>query len=246
MRQITYVVGSAGGIGQAVMERLRQTGSTAVGFDADIPSDGSSPADYFPIDVRSYENVVGAFGTAHRLYGSPTHLVFAAGIMARGKIDEVTSDQLEGTFGVNAVGAFNCIKASTPMLAAADEASIVIVTSNAGHVPRVGLTSYCASKAAAEAISKVAGLELAPRGIRVNAVAPGSTNTRMLTEVVGNGGAEQAIAGEPERFRLGIPLRRVADPEDVAEVIAFLISPASKQITMETVTVDGGATLGAY
>ena len=91
---------------------------------------------------------------------------------------------------------------------------------------------------------RVAGLEYSSRGVRVNCVAPGSTRTKMLYETVGQLTDDQIIDGNPHDFRLGIPLTRIAEPEDIARVVMFLTSESARNITMQSFTVDGGATLG--
>jgi 2,3-dihydro-2,3-dihydroxybenzoate dehydrogenase len=93
--------------------------------------------------------------------------------------------------------------------------------------------------------TKVLGLELAQRGVRCNVVAPGSTETEMLSSLWTRGDWRRpSIEGVPSQFRLGIPLGKVAQPEDVADAVLFLLSERAGHITTHTLTVDGGATLG--
>jgi 2,3-dihydro-2,3-dihydroxybenzoate dehydrogenase len=107
------------------------------------------------------------------------------------------------------------------------------------------MAAYAASKAAATAFTKCLGLEVAHRGIRCNVVAPGSTDTPMLRGMhTGDTAARASVAGRPEQFRVGIPLGKVARPEDIARTVAFLLSEDAGHITMHELTVDGGATLG--
>src|SRR5205085_10171905 len=104
---------------------------------------------------------------------------------------------------------------------------IVTVASNAAGVPRHGMAAYAASKAAAAQFTHCLGLELAPAGIRCNVVCPGSTDTGMLRSMWTPGhGPESSLDGVPEEYRVGIPLRKLAQPEDVAEAVAFLASDA--------------------
>ena len=104
--------------------------------------------------------------------------------------------------------------------------------------------AYGASKASAARVSSSFGLQLAAHGIRVNSVCPGTTRTPMVTDAwEGEDRSALPVAGNPETFRLGIPLRRIADPADIASVNAFLISEASRHITMQEIVADGGATL---
>ena len=118
------------------------------------------------------------------------------------------------------------------------------VASNAARVPRAEFGAYGASKASAARVSSSFGLQLAAHGIRVNSVCPGTTRTPMVTDAwEGEDRSALPVAGNPETFRLGIPLRRIADPADIASVNAFLISEAARHITMQEIVADGGATL---
>lgn len=108
------------------------------------------------------------------------------------------------------------------------------------------MAAYAASKAAATMFVRCLGLELAPSGIRCNIVAPGSTLTPMQTGMwADENGAAKVIAGSPESFKSGIPLGKLATPEDVAEAALFLLSARAGHITMTDLYVDGGATLRA-
>ena len=133
-------------------------------------------------------------------------------------------------------------------MASRGEGAIVTVASNAAAVPRWHLAAYSASKAAAAAFTKGLGLEVSQHGIRCNVVAPGSTDTAMLRDLY-EGDAERAraasIGGAQESFRVGIPLGRLSSPDDVAEAVLFLLSDRASHITLQTLTVDGGASLGA-
>lgn len=123
--------------------------------------------------------------------------------------------------------------------------TIVTVSSNAAYVPRMRMAAYAASKAASTAFTKCLGLELAEYGIRCNVVSPGSTDTPMLRGMwTDESGPRATIDGSLEAYRAGIPLRKLARPEDVAEAVAFLVSDRASHITMHDLCVDGGATLG--
>jgi 2,3-dihydro-2,3-dihydroxybenzoate dehydrogenase len=123
--------------------------------------------------------------------------------------------------------------------------AVVTVTSNAAGTARADMAAYAASKAAAAMFTKCLGLEVAGFGIRCNVVAPGSTDTPMLTSMWRDpSGRTRTVRGDPGTFRVGIPLGRVASPDDVAEAVAFLLSDRARHITMHDLTVDGGATLG--
>lgn len=120
------------------------------------------------------------------------------------------------------------------------------VASNAARTPRAEMAAYAASKAAASQLTKSLGIELAPHGIRCNVVAPGSTETPMLSSMWHDeSGREATVRGRPEAYRLGIPLGRIAQPENISDAVLFLLSDEASHITLHDLTVDGGATLGA-
>lgn len=122
---------------------------------------------------------------------------------------------------------------------------IVTVGSNAARVARVGMSAYGASRAAAKAFTLALGVELGRHGVRCVVVESGSTDTPMLSGMCAPGeAARQSIAGVPDDFKAGIPLGRVAAPEDIADVVAYLLSPRARHVTVTSVVVDGGASLG--
>jgi 2,3-dihydro-2,3-dihydroxybenzoate dehydrogenase len=122
--------------------------------------------------------------------------------------------------------------------------AIVTVSSNAAGVPRHGMAAYAASKAASTMFTRCLGLELAPLGIRCNIVAPGSTLTPMQTGMWADGQGEQrVIEGTPETYKAGIPLQKLARPEDIANAVMFLLSDQAGHVAMSDLYVDGGATL---
>lgn len=124
--------------------------------------------------------------------------------------------------------------------------AIVSIASNAAQAPRVGMSAYCASKAALRSLCLTVGLEMAPFGVRCNLVSPGSTDTPLQRGLWQNPDAEQqTIAGFPEQFKLGIPLGKIARPREIADAVLFLASERAGHITMQDIVIDGGATLGA-
>lgn len=149
---------------------------------------------------------------------------------------------LDRAFAVNAGGVWSTARAVAPGMRRRRRGAIVTVSSNAGTTPRIGLAPYCASKAAATMLTLSVGLELAPHGIRCNVVSPGSTDTPMLHALLGGASPERSIHGDASAFRLGIPLGRIAEPQDVADVVLFLLSDRARHVTLQNIRVDGGAT----
>jgi 2,3-dihydro-2,3-dihydroxybenzoate dehydrogenase len=159
-----------------------------------------------------------------------------------GSVVDTTDDAWDRMFAVNTTGVFLVSRAVARRMLPRATGSIVTVASNAAGVPRAGMAAYGASKAAAASFTRSLGLELAPHGIRCNVVAPGSTDTPMLREL-GPDADRRVIAGDPDSFKAGIPLGRIAAPDDVADAVRFLVSDRARHITMHDLYVDGGATL---
>jgi 2,3-dihydro-2,3-dihydroxybenzoate dehydrogenase len=122
--------------------------------------------------------------------------------------------------------------------------AIVNVSSNAATTPRASMGAYAASKAAVTQMTRCLGLELAEHGIRCNIVSPGSTDTEMQRAMWRTGSsAERVIEGSLADYRLGIPLRKIAQADDIVDSILFLLSDRASHITLHDLRVDGGATL---
>ncbi|MFE6993304.1 SDR family oxidoreductase, partial [Streptomyces pharetrae] len=146
---------------------------------------------------------------------------------------------------VNTSGVFFTSRAVVNRMVPRRRGAIVTIASNAAGTARTEMSAYAASKAAATMFTKCLGLEVAKHGIRANLVAPGSTDTPMLSSMwQDESSARASIEGVPDAYRVGIPLGRLARPEDVAEAVVFLLSDKAAHITMHDLTVDGGAALG--
>ncbi|MDA2813327.1 2,3-dihydro-2,3-dihydroxybenzoate dehydrogenase [Nocardiopsis sp. RSe5-2] len=254
-RPVAVVTGAAGGIGAAVVRALAERGTAVAAVDRDAEALGVAAdklaADGLTVlpleaDVAAAEEAEAVAAAAEERLGPLEYLVNAAGVLRLGASWKLTAEEWETTFGANASGVFNMARAVVPRMLPRKRGAIVTVASNAAGTARMAMGAYSASKAAAVMYTKCLGLELAEHGIRCNVVAPGSTDTPMLRSMWGPGaGPEATLDGDPGRYRVGIPMRRLGVPEDTASSVVFLLSEESAHITMQTLTVDGGATLGA-
>ncbi len=238
------VTGTASGIGQRIAERFLAAGADVTGLDCQ-PGAGAAFRT-IPVDLADPQQVAAASDRLQAEAEGLDILVNAAGVLRIGATDSLTPEDWRACMDVNAGGVFHLLRHWIPVFRRQRGGAIVTIASNAAHVPRVGMAAYCASKAAVVALTRCAGLELAPYGVRCNLVSPGSTDTPMLGGMLNDpAGHERLIAGLPETFKLGIPLGKIATPDDVADVVLYLASDRAGHVTLQDIVVDGGATLGA-
>lgn len=253
---VALVTGAAHGIGAAVAAAFAVDGTRVGLLDsddavhrtaADIATSGAA-VHAVVADVTVAGEVAAAVAEVEAALGPITALANVAGVLHTGPVLELDDADLARSLAVNTTGVFHVCRAVGRRMRDRGAGSIVTVASNAATTPRVGMGAYAASKAAAVALTRTLGLELAP-SVRCNVVCPGSTDTAMLRSMWADpdddGRLADVIAGTPQEYRLGIPLGRVASAADVASAVRYLAGDDARHITMQTLTVDGGATLGA-
>jgi len=244
MAMIAVITGASSGIGKATALKLaRQDYEVlAVGRDAGaleavcatIRGEGGR-ATPLVSDVTSSAAPTAIVARAAELGGIDA-LVNAAGVIASGGVAETTDEGWDAMLDVNVRAPFRLIREAASLLAAR-KGAVVNVSSVAGVRAFPGLVSYCVSKAAIDQLTRCAALDFAAQGIRVNAVNPGVVVTNLHRR---GGMDEQRYADFLERSRMTHPLGRPGTPEEIADLIAFLVSPAAGWITGETIAIDGG------
>lgn len=253
--RIAVVSGAAHGIGAATAHWLATQGARLALIDRDADAlartfdalrRNGARAMTSVLDLTDGAAVEAAIAGIESELGAIDHLAHVAGIFRAGDALDTDAEDWDACMAVNARALFVTTRAVAARMVTRRCGSIVAVGSNAAATPRTGMAAYAASKAAASQYLRCLALELAPLGIRCNLVSPGSTDTAMQRAFAGSDDARtQVLTGAPERWRLGIPLGRIAQPEDVAEVIGFLLSDRARHIVLHDLRVDGGATLDA-
>ncbi|TVL89694.1 2,3-dihydro-2,3-dihydroxybenzoate dehydrogenase [Streptomyces sp. SAJ15] len=257
--RIALVTGAGQGIGEAVAHALATLGARVAATDRSpdgvaalaeswakerAASGASGTITAYELDVADGAAVEATVETVERELGPVDTLVNVAGILRTAEAVELTDQDWADTFAVNTTGVFHTSRAVAARMAARRSGCIVTVGSNAAGVPRTGMAAYAASKAAATMFTKCLGLELARSGVRCNVVAPGSTDTPMQRQLwTGPQSSRRVVDGDPASYRTGIPLGRLAQPQDIADAVVFLASDRARHITMQDLYVDGGATL---
>jgi 2,3-dihydro-2,3-dihydroxybenzoate dehydrogenase len=251
---LTLVTGAASGIGLAIAEALCRAGARVAASDFDVErlnarvaalrSELGAEIKAYPLDVRDATAVERTISEIEQCQGAIDGLAHAAGILRMGTALALVEQAWLETFSTNVGGVFHITRAVGRRMSARKRGAIVVVASNAAHTPRLDMAAYASAKAAALMFTRCLGLELAEHGVRCNVVSPGSTDTPMQRAFWGDTSSAQAtIAGDLSRYRLGIPLARIAAPADVAAPVLFLLSEGARHVTLHELTVDGGATL---
>lgn len=243
--RIAIVTGATAGIGLAIARELARQGASllltgrstargeAVAAELSTPD---RPAVFVAADLadRSAPATIVAAAMAH--FGRIDVLVNNAGMLVNGTIEETSEEDWDRVIDVNLSAAFRLSRAVVPVMKAQGSGSIVNIASDWAVMGARGATVYAVSKAGIAQLSRCMALDYAALGIRVNAVCPGDTDTAMLAHSFESGDADRKL----EPLIATIPLKRIAKPEEIARVVAFVASDAASFMTGALVNVDGG------
>lgn len=244
------VTGAGRGIGKAIAAHLVAQGAEVAIIDIDAATAAGTAAELggysVAADLTDPASVERAVDDASRQLGGLDIFVNNAGVCSTGELLSGDIDLWDKQFAVNTRAAYLCSAAAArKMIAYDNRGSIVIITSNCASKPRMDLAAYCASKAATQMMAQCLALEVARQGVRVNTVNPGSCETDMQREQWAQLGVgpERQIKGDLSTFRSGIPLGRIAQPQDIANAVAILASDATSFVTGQSWYIDGGQTI---
>ena len=244
------VTGASRGIGRVIALALAKEGASVVVADREpghetvkmIQELGRSGL-YVQVDVRDAASVQNLISRTIEEFGKVDVLVNNAGVFIFARVEDMTEEQWDLTFDVNIKGMFLCCKAvAREMIARKVPGKIVNVSSSAGLAGHVGYSAYCSSKRAVLAFTESLAKELGPCGINVNAICPGDTETDMLADEVRKVAKQKSIPEDRVRQDKlqNIPLGRFATPDDIANVVVFLVSDESRHVSGEFIKITGG------
>ena len=238
--KVILVTGASRGIGAAIASKLADAGAKVIvnyagGKDAaeevvsEIVAQGGE-AIALQADVSKAADVKNLFDQAIAHYGRIDVLVNNAGIMITKSIKDTTDEEFDRQFDINVKGVFNTLREAATKIA--DNGSIINFSTSVNRIMLPGYATYVATKAAVEQLTRVFSKEIGSRGINVNSVSPGPTNTALFT----NGKPQEVI----DRLASLSPFNRIAEPNDIAEVVVFLASDQAKWINAQNIGANGG------
>ena len=231
------VTGAAGGIGTSIVEKLRAQGAKVV--VADRVTEGIAAEAHLPGDLLDGLYCDGLAAAASVALGGLDIVINNAGVITRGPVTETSDADWDLSMGVNVEAPFRICRAAIPLMAETGGGTIVNTASCwGGKSPGPNHAIYCMTKAAIASLTQCMGMDHAHQGIRINAVCPNEVNTPMLRSGFAKHGFDPDKA--VEELGRSVPLGRIAEPEDIADVVLFLASDAARYMCGALVEVNGG------
>jgi NAD(P)-dependent dehydrogenase (short-subunit alcohol dehydrogenase family) len=248
--KVAVVTGAGSGIGRAAAARFAAEGAAVAVLDLNADAAKETVAQLsaaggralaVAANVADRAQVDAAFGQVLGEYGRVDVLYNNAGVNSSGSVLDATEDDWDRSLAVNAKGTFLCAQAAAPSMVASGGGSIINQGSVAALVGIANFASYCAAKGAVVALTRSMSVDLAPRGVRVNVICPGTVYTPLMEPMLtarGGGDLAAGLALTVAKY----PIGRLGTPEEIAAVALFLASDESSFLTGSVLTADGGMT----
>ncbi len=247
MTQTVLITGAGIGIGRATAKAFGKAGYHVIVTDI-LEKEGQAVvaeiggnAEFIKLDVRSTENANAVIAQVEKQHGALDCIVANAGIVHRVPLAQLSDEKWDTTFDIDLKGIFRIVRPAVPAMRAAKKGAIIALSSIMGttygwdeHV------HYSAAKSGVVGLVRGLAVELARDGIRVNGVSPGYIRTAQLLS------KEHSVGPDADKCGEYIPMGRIGEPEDIADVIQFLASNAARYMTGQVVVVDGGLLVGRY
>ena len=246
--KVALITGGAGAIGLATARRFARDGAKVVVADLDAKrleaaistaQDAGALLEAIPIDVTSEEDVETKVAQIVARHGRIDVLFTSAGVLVSGSVTDTSLADWQRTLAVNLTGSFLCARAVLPSMVAAGGGSIVLMSSISGIVAEPAIAAYCASKGGIVMLGRQMAVDYGRLGIRVNVICPGWIDTPFNDPAIEQAGGIQAVQPFIETM---VPIGRQGQPDEVADVVAFLASDESRLMTGSVVVADGGLT----
>ncbi len=232
------VTGAARGIGDAIAERLLADGARVFSLDKLAPEDPRAGVIYLEADVTEPSSVADAFKAIDARTDGVDILVNNAGIQRVGLVGKISYADFSAVVSTHLNGFFLCASEVVPRMAGRGKGgAIVSIASTAAFVGLPGRGAYCAAKAAILGLTRALALEVASAGIRVNAVAPGFTRTKLIDQGLADGSLQE------DWMLARVPMKRLAATQEIANVVRYLAGDEASYVTGQTIIADGGWTV---
>jgi NAD(P)-dependent dehydrogenase (short-subunit alcohol dehydrogenase family) len=236
--RVAVVTGAARGIGDAIAERLLADGASVFSLDKIAAAEPRAGVVYLEADVTDPLSVAETFEAIDAQAGQIDILVNNAGIQRVGLVGKITFADWSAVVATHLNGFFLCASEAVPRMAARGKGgAIVSIASTAAFVGLPGRGAYCAAKAGILGLTRALALEVASAGIRVNAVAPGFTRTKLIDQGLADGSLQE------DWMVARVPMKRLAATREIADAVRYLAGDEASYVTGQTIIADGGWTV---
>ncbi|WP_138990781.1 SDR family NAD(P)-dependent oxidoreductase [Larkinella sp. C7] len=240
--KVVVITGATTGIGKATREHLAREGGIVYNLDIQKPTDDDTPGEFIPCDVRNKQEIKDGLAAVVAKENRIDMLFANAGIHLFATMEQTSDDELDNLININIKGTFHTVREVLPYMKAQRKGSIVLMGSDQTFTGKASSSVYGLTKGAIGQLTKSTAIDYAPFNIRVNCICPGTIDTPLLHKAVTHFSSINSVgeAGVYESLNTIQPLGRIGQPEEIAAVVAFLLSDDNSFMTGSLVSADGG------